>query len=92
MENKMVENTKGEGSFIKISKKKSCAKEIFESINGYKHPLIASGATPIRIAGRAPEKIKARTKKVERREDKIFESILEKTFNYSLGVYSHREH
>jgi hypothetical protein len=58
MENKMVENTKGEGSFIKISKKKSCAKEIFESINGCKHPLIASGATPIRIAGRAPEKSK----------------------------------
>jgi hypothetical protein len=58
-ENKMVESTKVEGRFIQFQQKR-CANEIFESIKGCKNPLIASGATPIRSAGRAPDKIKAR--------------------------------
>jgi hypothetical protein len=41
-------------------KKKSCVKKIFEHINGCKHPLIASGATPIGSTGRAPDEIKTR--------------------------------
>jgi hypothetical protein len=61
-EKNMVENKKGEGRFIKVLKKKSCAKEIFQSINGCKHPLIASGANSIGSAGRAPENIKAKNK------------------------------
>jgi hypothetical protein len=36
----------------------SCEEEILESITGCKHPLIASGATTIGSARRAPEKIK----------------------------------
>jgi hypothetical protein len=43
---------------FKNNNNKSCAKEIFESIKGCRHPLIASGATPIGSAGRAPKKIK----------------------------------
>jgi hypothetical protein len=41
-------------------KEKSCAKEIFESIKCCKHPLIALGATSIRSADRAPDKIRVR--------------------------------
>jgi hypothetical protein len=44
-------------------KRKSCAKKIFESIKGCKYPLIASGATTIGSADRAPDKIIARIKK-----------------------------
>jgi hypothetical protein len=40
--------------------KKSCVKEIFESIKGCKHPLIASGATPIESVGSTPDEMKAR--------------------------------
>jgi hypothetical protein len=47
-------------------------------MKGCKHPLIASGATPIGSAGRAPDKINARRKKLKRREDNIFEPILKK--------------
>jgi hypothetical protein len=56
----MVESTKVEKIYSRSIKEKSCAKEIFESIKGCKHPLIASGATTIRSAGRTPDKIKAR--------------------------------
>jgi hypothetical protein len=45
---------------------------IFEPIKGCKHPFIASGATPIGSAGRAPDEIEKR-----RREDSISEPILE---------------
>jgi hypothetical protein len=44
----------------KGKKKKSCVKKIFEPIKGCKHSLIASGATPIESAGRAPDEIKTR--------------------------------
>jgi hypothetical protein len=61
MKNNMVKSKKIEGGFIQFWKeKKSCVKEIFESIKGCKHRLIASGATPIWSAGRAPDEIKAR--------------------------------
>jgi hypothetical protein len=76
----------GKRKIYSVSKKKSRAKEMFESIKGCKHPIIASGVTPIGSAGRSPDKIKARSK------DNIFEPILKKTFDYSLGGYSHREH
>jgi hypothetical protein len=57
----MVKSKKIEAGFIQFQKeKKSCVKEIFESIKGSKHPLITSGATPIGSAGRAPDEIKAR--------------------------------
>jgi hypothetical protein len=46
---------------------------IFEPIKGRKHPFIASGATPIGSAGRAPNEIR---KKKKRREDNISEPIL----------------
>jgi hypothetical protein len=52
-------------------------KKIFEPIKGYKHPLIASGATPIGSAGRAPNEIKNKKMNLNRREDNIFESIVE---------------
>jgi hypothetical protein len=39
------------------SKKKSCAKEIFESIIGCKHPLIASGATTMGALVAHPTKL-----------------------------------
>jgi hypothetical protein len=58
----MVKNPKGDGRFIKVSKKKSCVKEILESINGCKHPLIASGATPIGSAGRTPDENQSKNK------------------------------
>jgi hypothetical protein len=35
-----------------------CEEEILESIKGWKHPLIASGATTIGSARRAPDEIK----------------------------------
>jgi hypothetical protein len=44
---------------INYKKRKSCPEEIFESITGCKHPppLIASGATTIGSASRAPNEI-----------------------------------
>jgi hypothetical protein len=48
------------------SKKGSCTKEIFESVTGCKHPLIASGTTPIESASRAPDEINTRIIKLER--------------------------
>jgi hypothetical protein len=56
----MVKSKKVEGRFIQFQKeKKRCVNDVFESIKGFRHPLIASGATPIRSAGRAPDEIKA---------------------------------
>jgi hypothetical protein len=47
--------------FIKFQmKNKSCVKKIFKPIKGCKHPLIASGATPIGSTCRAPDEIKTR--------------------------------
>jgi hypothetical protein len=43
-----------------IAKRKSCPEEIFESITGCKHPLIALGATTIGSADRAPDEINTR--------------------------------
>jgi hypothetical protein len=62
------------------STKKSCAKEIFESIISCKHPLTASGATTIGSASRAPDGINTRITKMERRDDSMLEPILKKTF------------
>jgi hypothetical protein len=57
----MVKSTKIKEKFIQFQKeKKSCVKEIFESIKGCKHPLIASRATPIGSTGCAPDEIEAR--------------------------------
>jgi hypothetical protein len=52
---------------------------LFKPIECCKNPLIASGATPIESAGRAPDKIKTRRRRRRRkgREDNIFEPILE---------------
>jgi hypothetical protein len=86
-----MEKYKREKKNLVNSTKKSCTKEIFESIIGCKHPLIASGATPIESASRAPDEINTRITKLDRRDDSMFEPILEKTFDYSLGGYSHRE-
>jgi hypothetical protein len=47
-----------ENSFMEFQKeKKSCVNNIFELIKGCKRPLIASGATPIGSASRAPDEI-----------------------------------
>jgi hypothetical protein len=48
------------------SKKRSCAKGIFESIKGCKHPIIASGATTIRSTSRAPNEMNTRIMKLEK--------------------------
>jgi hypothetical protein len=58
----MVKNKKDGRRIFKVSKgkKKSCVKKIFEPIKGCKHPLIASGTTPIGSAGCAPDEIKTR--------------------------------
>jgi hypothetical protein len=69
-----------------VSRKNGCAKEIFESIKGCKHPLIASGATPIESASHAPDEIKARKKKLKRREGDIFEPIVEKLSTIASGA------
>jgi uncharacterized protein Yka (UPF0111/DUF47 family) len=82
----MVGKKQWEEKVYSVSKKKSCAKEIFESIKGCKHPLIASGATTIGSAGRAPDRIIARIKKLERREDNIFEPILKKLSTIASGA------
>jgi hypothetical protein len=37
----------------------------FEPIKGCKHPLIASGATPIRSAGRAPDETTREKKEIQ---------------------------
>jgi hypothetical protein len=75
---------------MEFKRKKSCTKKTFdfEPIKGCRHPFIASGATPIGIAGRTPDEIETR-----RREEKtIFLSLYSKIFDYSLGEYSHWEH
>jgi hypothetical protein len=75
---------------MEFKRKKSCAKKTFDfdPIKGCMHPFIASGPTPIGIAGRTPDEIETR-----RREKKtIFLSLYSKIFDYSLGGYSHREH
>jgi hypothetical protein len=48
------------------STKKSCTKEIFESITGCKHPLIASGATTIGSSSRTPNKINTKNNKARK--------------------------
>jgi hypothetical protein len=73
--------------FIIFQGKKVMEKKILESIKGCKHPLIASGATTLGSARRAPDEIITKISSYS-----ILEPILEKTFNYSLGGYSHREH
>jgi hypothetical protein len=73
--------------FIIFQGKKVMEKKILESIKGYKHPLIASGATTIGSARRAPDEIITKISSYS-----ILEPILEKTFNYSLGGYFHWEH
>jgi hypothetical protein len=50
------------------------------------------GATTIGSASRAPDEMNTRIMKLGRQEDSIFEPIVKKTFDYSLGVYYHREH
>jgi hypothetical protein len=68
------------------SEKKSCTKEIFESITGCKHPLIASGATPIRSASLAPDEINTRIMKLERQDDSMLEPILKKLSTIASGA------
>jgi hypothetical protein len=81
-----------EGIFIQFQKeKKRYVKEIFESIIGCKHPLIASGATPIGSAGREPNEAKA-SKRSQKEEKAISLSLYSKKIDYSLGGYSHQEH
>jgi hypothetical protein len=56
---------------------------------------MATGATTIGSAERAPDEISNKTMASESMimENTIFEPILEtKKFDYSLGGYSHREH
>jgi hypothetical protein len=62
---------------------------IFESITGCEHPIIASGATTIRSASRAPDKINTRPMKLGWQYTWAY---TRKTFDYSLGGYYHREH
>jgi hypothetical protein len=76
----------GRKRFIKFQRRKAMQRKKFESIKGYKHPLIASGATTIGSACCAPDKIIARIKKLERREDNIFEPILEKLSTIASGA------
>jgi hypothetical protein len=70
-ENKNGGKYKGRRKIYSVKKERSCAKEIFESTKGCKHPLIASGATSIGSAGRAPNKIKARRKAKKKRRPYI---------------------
>jgi hypothetical protein len=84
-ENKKVGKTMEKKGLLSF-RKPSCAKEIFECMNGCKHPLIASGATTIGSAGRTPDKIIARIKKLERREDSIFEPILKNLSTIASGA------
>jgi hypothetical protein len=59
----MVKHKKDGRRIFKVSKgKKSYVKKIFEPIKGCKHPLIASGATPIGSAGRATDEIETRVR------------------------------
>jgi hypothetical protein len=76
---------------VSRGKIKSCVKEIFKSIKGCEHPHIASGATPIGSAGRAPDEIKASRRSLKE-EKAISLSLYSKNFDYSLRGYSHREH
>jgi hypothetical protein len=52
-----VKKYKGKIEVHYHSRKRSCAEEVLESITCSKHPLIASGATTIGSARRAPDKI-----------------------------------
>jgi hypothetical protein len=57
-----VKSKKIEGEFIYkvLEEKEKLCEEIFEPIKDCKHPLIASGATPIGSACRVPDEIKTR--------------------------------
>jgi hypothetical protein len=69
----------------------------FEPIKGCKHPLIASGDTPIGSAGRAPDEVLKEEKEIhtcfcrKMMNKAILLSLYSKKFNYSLGGYSHWE-
>jgi hypothetical protein len=73
--------TEEENLFMELKKEKVVQRRhlIFEPIKGCKHPFIASGATSIGSAGRAPDEIK-------REEKTIFLSLYPKIFDYSLGA------
>jgi hypothetical protein len=43
--------------FAILQEKIAMQKKVFEAIKGYKHPLIASGATTIGSARRAPDEL-----------------------------------
>jgi hypothetical protein len=64
---------------------------------GCKHPIMASGATPIRSTGHAPDREFVTRKNIftqveDSRCIRInFEPILELKFDYSLRGYSHWE-
>jgi hypothetical protein len=70
-----------ENLFMEFQKeKKRCVKKIFVFL-AYKRlqvPPYSLGATPIRSAGRASDKIETRRRRRKRREDNIFEPILKK--------------
>jgi hypothetical protein len=55
---------------------------IFEPIKGCKHPFIASGATPIGSAGRAPDEIE----KGRREEKTVFLSLYSKYSTITSGA------
>jgi hypothetical protein len=82
----MVKNKKDGRRIFEVSKgkKKSSVKKIFEPIKCCKHPLIASRATPIKSAGRAPDEIKTR-RRIWKDEKTISLSLYSKIFDYSLG-------
>jgi hypothetical protein len=61
--------------------KKVTPKKILESIKGCKHPLIASGATTIRSARRAPDEIITKISSYS-----ILEPILEKLSTIASGA------
>jgi hypothetical protein len=72
----------------KIDKYNEVEKVYFEPIIGCNHPIISSGATPIRSAERAPNE-KGCTARLK--TEIILSLYSNNKFNYSLGGYSHRE-